>query len=368
MGQDPRSMKILPSTCLILALAASASAQQFNVDVGSTYGTPGPSFGGAAAQPGTWNAVAATQGSSPLVSLAGGATGVTLACSGAGSLEFSYDNPGTLGDDQALMDDASDPMGFSTWTFTGLAPGNYVLTTYAWAPDSSFFHSRVSVAGSSDPAQVVGGTWTGTYVQGVTHARHHVTVLGGAALVMNLSVASGSACVNGFQLAFDSPGTQICDPGSAGVIACPCANPSSTTGRGCDNSAATGGASLAASGVASLVTDTLALTTAGELQSATSVLLQGNSNLAAGLVFGQGVRCAGGTLRRLFVQSAIGGSVALPPAGGPSLSARSAALGDPISGGAHRYYLVYYRDPIVLGACPAASTFNATGTIDVLWQ
>jgi len=42
--------------------------------------------------------------------------------------------------------------------------------------------------------------------------------------------------------------TSVCDPGSGGVIACPCANPPAGPGRGCDNSSATGGAQLTSSG------------------------------------------------------------------------------------------------------------------------
>jgi hypothetical protein len=34
----------------------------------------------------------------------------------------------------------------------------------------------------------------------------------------------------------------------------------------------------------------------------------------------------------------------------------------------HRYYGVYYRDPIPLGGCPAASGFNVTQQLDVLWH
>src|SRR5262249_36368541 len=36
--------------------------------------------------------------------------------------------------------------------------------------------------------------------------------------------------------------TSLCDPGANGVIACPCANPPTGPRRGCNNSAATGGA------------------------------------------------------------------------------------------------------------------------------
>ena len=163
--------------------------------------------------------------------------------------------------------------------------------------------------------------------------------------------------------------TSLCDPGSGGVIGCPCGNPPSGAGRGCENSAATGGAVLAASGATFLSSDNLVFTTSGEKPTATSVLLQGTSSPAAGVVYGQGVRCVGGTLKRLFTKTASGGSVTAPnfAGGDPSVSARSAAKGNPISAGQSRWYLVFYRDPIVLGGCPASSTFNATQTGVVSW-
>jgi hypothetical protein len=173
---------------------------------------------------------------------------------------------------------------------------------------------------------------------------------------------------------YDRPGapafTSLCHPGVAGVIACPCANPPSGVGRGCNNSAGTGGASLAAIGGAYVSSDTLQFTTSGEKATATSVLLQGTSSPATGAVYGQGVRCVGGTLKRLFTKSAANGSIFVPewPAGDPPVSARSAAKGNPISPGQSRWYLVFYRDPIVLGGCPAASTFNATQTGLVVWS
>ena len=164
-----------------------------------------------------------------------------------------------------------------------------------------------------------------------------------------------------------SPGTDMCQPGGGSVIACPCANPPSGTPRGCDNSAATGGAQLTSTGTASLAGDTVVFATNGEKPTATSVLLQGNALIGSGVAFGQGVRCAGGTLKRLYVKTASGGSITAPGVGDPSVSARSAALSDPIAAGTMRWYAVYYRDPIVLGGCPASSTFNITQTQQVTW-
>ena len=166
------------------------------------------------------------------------------------------------------------------------------------------------------------------------------------------------------------PATYLCDPGSGGTLACPCANPAVGTGKGCDNSSATGGASITGAGTNSLSTPTVAFTSAGEKPTATSILLQGTASNPAGQVFGQGVRCATGVLKRLYVKAASGGSILAPNfgAGDISIPARSASVGDPISAGQSRWYLVYYRDPIVLGGCSVLSTFNATNTAQVLWQ
>jgi hypothetical protein len=153
------------------------------------------------------------------------------------------------------------------------------------------------------------------------------------------------------------------------VLACPCANAASGPGRGCDNSSFTGGAALTASGIAYLSIDSLAFTASGEKPSATSILLQGDAILPNGVVFGQGVRCAGGMLKRLYVKTALNGSISAPdfPAGDPTVSARSASLGSPIQPGQPYLYLVYYRDPIVLGGCAASSTFNATQSGSVIY-
>ena len=164
-----------------------------------------------------------------------------------------------------------------------------------------------------------------------------------------------------------SPMTSYCSPGLAGVLACPCANPASGADKGCDNSSSTGGAVLSATGSASLAADTVVFTTSGEKPTATSIVLQGTSTSATGVVFGQGIRCVAGSLKRLYVKNASGGSITAPAGADPSVSARSSALGDPLTPGLTRYYAVYYRDPIVLGGCAAASTFNITQSGSIAW-
>ena len=159
--------------------------------------------------------------------------------------------------------------------------------------------------------------------------------------------------------------TVFCSGDGSGA-ACPCGN-SGGAGNGCENSAGTGGARLTASGVASLSADTAQLTSSGELPTALSIVLQGDAAIAP-VNFGDGLRCTGGVLKRLYVKSASGGVVIAPQPGDPSVSARSAALGDPIPLGATRDYQVYYRDASP-SFCPnpPGGTFNVSGAIAVAW-
>jgi hypothetical protein len=153
------------------------------------------------------------------------------------------------------------------------------------------------------------------------------------------------------------------------VLACPCSNPPSGAGKGCNNSEATGGASLAASGSSTIGSDTLVFNSSNQTAFGTAILMQGTSSNVTGLPFGQGVRCVDGNLKRLYVKSPGGtGGITAPGVGDLSVSATSAGLGDPILAGQHRYYMVYYRDPVVLGGCPSTDTYNGTNALDVTWN
>lgn len=160
--------------------------------------------------------------------------------------------------------------------------------------------------------------------------------------------------------------TSFCFPG-VDAVSCPCGNPPAGSGLGCNNSSNTGGAQLTENGNASLSGDNVVFTSSGEKPTATTVFLQGSSANLSGIVFGQGIRCAAGTLKRLYVKTASGGVSSAPVGSDPSVSARSATLGDTINPGQNRYYLAYYRDPVVLGGCSGASTFNTTQTGALSW-
>ena len=168
--------------------------------------------------------------------------------------------------------------------------------------------------------------------------------------------------------AVGGPKAAFCYPAMSGVMQCPCNNSPAFPGAGCDNSGSTGGATLNASGNASLVMDTVVFTTTGEMPSATSVLLQGDAMNPNGVPFGQGVRCVTGSLHRMYLKTASGGAITAPEAGDQSVSLQSASLGDNIAPGSHRYYQVFYRDPNVVGGCSAALGFNVTQAYDVTWN
>jgi Tol biopolymer transport system component len=159
-----------------------------------------------------------------------------------------------------------------------------------------------------------------------------------------------------------APFEPFCAGDGSLATACPCAN-TGVAGHGCDNSLLAGGARLAASG--STLPDGVRLVSSGELPSALSIFLQGNSIVAQGVVFGDGLRCVAGALKRLYVVHAVAGSASAPGAGEAPIHLRSAQLGDPILPGGTRWYQVYYRDPDA-GFCPGA-TFNVSNGLRVSW-
>ena len=173
----------------------------------------------------------------------------------------------------------------------------------------------------------------------------------------------GNGCIDQATVSLCEPGTAFCfGDGTQGN--CPCSN-NGNAGHGCDNSVGTHGAVLGSSGTTS--PDTVVLTSSGELPTATSILLQGDANIPA-VTFGDGLRCAGGVLKRIGVHGAVSGTVSYPQTGDNSITQQSANLGDPIAPGSTRYYQFYYRDPNPT-FCPAppGNTWNASSGVSIVW-
>jgi Tol biopolymer transport system component len=147
--------------------------------------------------------------------------------------------------------------------------------------------------------------------------------------------------------------------------ACPCV--AGAPGRGCENSGGTGGALLEGTGEAFLSNDTLQLVASGERPTSLSLFWQGDR--IPQRPFGDGLGCVGGQLRRLYLRNAVGGSAMAPQGAELSISARSAALGAPLTPSSVRVYQAIYRDgdPNYCAA-PFGSTINATSGLVVLWR
>jgi len=132
---------------------------------------------------------------------------------------------------------------------------------------------------------------------------------------------------------------------------CPCAN-AGGAGEGCANSTGAG-AILAAVGSTSVTADDLVLVAAQMKPNALAIAFQGNAVLSVPRPYGDGLRCAGGTLKRLGIghASSDGSATFGPGFAGPGGWSAGAIFG----------FQVYHRD--AFGPCGVG--FNATPTVAV---
>jgi hypothetical protein len=352
-------------------LAPLAGAQSFNLDFepsGSSVGTAPASYAGSAQSPGVWNSVS-TQNSIGLLTLSGVPTGVNLNIVAPASSTYFELHDFSVAPDEALLDDCvRADWNACEFALSGLAPGEYRVDTIV-VQSGNLFATQVSVPGSPDPDLYLTGNWNGGYAPGTTglggagnYARQRRTVTDGTLSVfVYVSGFTDQILVEGMQLVRLGPAIGSLCAGDGAQAACPCAN-SGASGRGCENSASTGGGLLGFAG--DTAPDSLVLQASGLLPNASAIFLQGTANIAP-LPFGDGLRCTGGTLKRLYLKIAGAGVASAPQAGDLPITQRSAALGDPIPPGDRRYYQVYYRDPNP-GFCPSA-TFNITNSLRVFW-
>ncbi len=155
------------------------------------------------------------------------------------------------------------------------------------------------------------------------------------------------------------PGDATSFPGASGAAlcfgdgsgtACPCGNASSAGDRaGCLNSLGTPG-KLVGAGTASLTSDTFLLSASG-MPNGGTLYFQGTNPITAGVVFGDGLLCVGGSIVRLGVHINTSGASQFPTAGDPSVS--SAGL---VGAAGVRAYQAWYRD---------ASSFCTSATYDL---
>jgi hypothetical protein len=161
----------------------------------------------------------------------------------------------------------------------------------------------------------------------------------------------------------DLVGEPLCSGGGSSA-GCPCSNSSPVFNReGCANSVnGINGGRLEATGTASLSSDSVSLL-ALRLPSATSALFfQGTAaaNGGAGTAFGDGLRCAQGSVVRLGTKTAAGGEARYPGVGDAPVSARG-GIAQPGS----FTYQVWYRNS---AAFCTPSAFNLTNGWRIEWQ
>ncbi len=142
---------------------------------------------------------------------------------------------------------------------------------------------------------------------------------------------------------------------------CPCGNASASEQRaGCMNSLGLAGR-LVALGGASISADSLTLWGSG-MPDSSALFFQGTTQQSggAGALFGDGLRCAAGNVRRLAIRMNTSGSSSLPSSGSPQLS-----IVGGISAPTTAYYQVWYRNS---AAFCSPSTFNLTNGLSVAWR
>jgi hypothetical protein len=144
--------------------------------------------------------------------------------------------------------------------------------------------------------------------------------------------------------------------GDGSSMACPCGNTSwSGAQAGCLNSLG-GAATLRAQGTASLAADSLVLRGAA-MPDSSALYFQGTAS--ANALFGDGLRCAAGSVRRLGAKTNSGGASIHPAIGDAPISVTGA-----IAAPGDRYYQVWYRNA---AAFCGPDTFNLSNGLRVTW-
>jgi hypothetical protein len=187
----------------------------------------------------------------------------------------------------------------------------------------------------------------GSSLVDVAGGGHHGTAVGNMTFVSS----APTACT--------TTGVRFCI-GDGSASACPCGNEATPgTQTGCTSSLGYG-ALLSASGTANIATDTLTLFGL-QLTNSSCLFFQGTTGANGGLgtMFGDGLRCASGTIVRLGTKTASAGGAQYPGAGDVSISLRGG-----VSVPGNRYYQSWYRNAAIF--C-SPDTFNLTNGLEIAW-
>ena len=160
-------------------------------------------------------------------------------------------------------------------------------------------------------------------------------------------------------------GVRFCFGDIGSGTPCPCANDNdgSVPESGCANGVFASGAQLNGSGTASLSADTLVLATTGLEPSNAGLYFQADNDLSPGNVWGDGLMCTGGQLKRLGVRFADGSGYSDTSAWSTPISVRA---GNIMAGDTKRYQC-WYRNPLYPPCGTGVNDFNASNGLEVVW-
>ena len=159
------------------------------------------------------------------------------------------------------------------------------------------------------------------------------------------------------------PDTSYCYGDLGSGTPCPCGNDNvgRVPGSGCANGVFSSGARLSAYGDASIGADSLELRVTGAEPSNSGLFFQGRDRIAGGdgIVFGDGLLCAGGAIIRLEVctSTALGSAQTSIPLG----------LAGEVSAGETTRYQYWYRASFGSPCSSGANGFNTSNGIELLW-
>lgn len=156
-----------------------------------------------------------------------------------------------------------------------------------------------------------------------------------------------------------SVGTAFC-AGDGSASTCPCGNATFVGAQtGCAHSLGVGG-NLNALGVPSIAADTLVLR-GDSMLDVPALYFQGDATLGggAGVVFGDGLLCVSGSVKRLGAKTNLFGWSEYPQAGNTPISITGNA-----NAGTTLYYQVWYRDQ---AAYCSADAWNVTNALAITW-
>jgi hypothetical protein len=181
----------------------------------------------------------------------------------------------------------------------------------------------------------------------------------GAVFDTSVASQSGSAFVG---TVYPPPGTGYCfgDPGSGRPCPCDNDNDGSVPGSGCDNGVFASGAQLAGGGVASVSDDSLVLIATHLEPNNSGLYFQADDSVSPGRLWGDGLRCADGQLKRLQV-------VFADAAGTSSTTIGIAAKAGNVQAGDTKRYQCWYRTTTNPPCGLGVNDFNSTNGYEISW-